>query len=660
MAARLLLASQPAEEAQSGVLLATQPVIQLVDVAGQPVAQRGVLVSALVLNGEATLSGLTAVRTDSDGQASFTDLILSGPVGFRTLRFTASGLSAVQSDPIELKAGLPATMTLAAGNNLTGRIGRELSVPPAVRVSDAAGNPVSGVEVIFTVTGGGGLVTGGTQRTGADGVATLTAWTLGSQPGINTLTATSPALAGASVVFTATAVVVNPIQIISGNSQQGFAEDTLEQIVVLVRDEAATPLPGALVSFEVTVGGGSFSPATATTDANGLAQTKWVLGSAIGTQEASVTSPAAGPAKLTATADAWKQIAPGWRHSCGLAESGKAYCWGDNDFNQLGIGTPPSSSVLNPVPVSGGLSFTTLQASAGGNFSCGIVVDGSGYCWGSNVNGQRGDGTPPQGIGNSTRFPTQLGGGFSWQQISVGGDHACGITLTGETYCWGNNGSGSLGDGTTTSRIAPTLVTGGLLFKWIAAGRAHTCGITATDQVYCWGQSIAFKSGSNSNVLVPTLVPTSVVFAMLSSGWISTCGLSTTGGAYCWGSNGSGQIGDGTFSARATPTAVAGGFTWVTLEMRGQTGCGITTTGNSYCWGYNDGGELGNGTQTKSNIPVPIAGPAFSTFTAIQSGGEVGCGLIGTRPRCWGSNKSGQVGDGTKEMRTVPTPVRFP
>jgi alpha-tubulin suppressor-like RCC1 family protein len=105
---------------------------------------------------------------------------------------------------------------------------------------------------------------------------------------------------------------------------------------------------------------------------------------------------------------------------------------------------------------------------------------------------------------------------------------------------------------------------------------------------------------------------------------------------------------------------VAGGFTWVTLEMRGQTGCGITTTGNSYCWGYNDGGELGNGTQTKSNIPVPIAGPAFSTFTAIQSGGEVGCGLIGTRPRCWGSNKSGQVGDGTKEMRTVPTPVRFP
>jgi alpha-tubulin suppressor-like RCC1 family protein len=763
LAARLLISTQPSGEAQSGVALNDQPVIQLADAAGQPVAQRGVLISASVVNGEAVLSGVSAVRTDADGSAVFSGLILSGVVGVRTLRFTASGLAAAQSNPIELKAGPVAALALAAGNNLTAPAGGDLPVAPSVRVTDGAGNPIAGVEVIFAVTSGGGSVIDGTQTTGPDGRATVTAWTLGNLPGLNTLTATSVALPGAAVVFSATAVLGSPsvitivagdgqsapagspvpvrpkakvtdqagnpvvgvrvvftvtlgggivgganpltnseglaelgfwllgpdpgpnqltatvpggtaqtvsatgtevpVVIFEGNNQLGFPEDTLSHtIIAQVRNGAGVGQPGVLVTFEATVGGGSFEPATVITNSNGFVQSKWVLGPTVGAQEAIATAPGAAAGTLSATAEVWKQISPGWRHSCAVSEVGKAYCWGDNDFNQLGLGTAPSSSKLNPLPVSGGLTFTTLQASAGGNFSCGIVFDGSGYCWGSNGHGQRGDGTPPQGIGLSTRFPTQVAGGFQWQQISLGGDHACGIVLGGEAYCWGANANGNLGDGTTTERSVPTPVSGGLLFKWIAAGRGHNCGITTADQVFCWGASIAFQGGSNIDVLTPTPVATTVTFATLSGGWISTCGLSTTGVAYCWGNGSSGQNGDGTFSARPTPTAVAGGFTWVTVEMRGQTGCGITTGGESYCWGYNLEGELGNGTVTNSSVPKPIAGPGFSTFTAIQSGGQAGCGLIGTpgRPRCWGQNAHAQVGDGTKIMRTVPTPVRFP
>ena len=750
-AARLLISTQPSGEAQSGVALNLQPVIQLADVSGQPVAQRGVLITVSVVNGQAVLSGVVAVRTDGDGRASFSGLSLSGVVGVRTMRFTASGLAAAQSNPIELTPGPPAAMTVAAGNNLTAPAGGDLPVAPSVRVSDAAGNPVSGVEVVFAVTSGGGSVIDGTQTTGADGKATVTAWTVGNQPGLNTLTATSAALAGVSVVFSATAVLGSPSVItilegdgqsgpagspltvavkvtvtdqagnpvvgvrvvftvtlgggtlgganpltnsegiaqlgfwflgpqpgpnqlsatvaggsvqtvsatgtpvpvffIDGNNQLGFPEDTLGRTVIaVVRDGAGTGKAGVLVTFQATTGGGSFEPATATTDASGFVQTKWILGSSVGEQTASATAEGSAPGILTATAEVWKQISPGWRHSCAVSEAGKAYCWGDNDLNQIGLGTAPSSSKLNPLPVSGGLTFVSLQASAGGNFSCGIVIDGSGYCWGSNGHGQRGDGTPPQGIGLSTRFPTQITGGFQWQQISVGGDHACGLAVTGEAYCWGANGNGNLGDGTTTDRSVPTLVTGGRLYKWIAAGRGHNCGISTSDQVYCWGQSIAFQSGPNVDVLVPTLVSTAVVFATLSSGWLKTCGLNATGTAYCFGSGSPGG-----------PTEVAG-FTWITLELRGETPCGITTAGESYCWGENGAGEAGNGTLTNSSIPVPIAGPAFTLFTSIQSGGGAGCGLIGTpgRPRCWGQNAHAQVGDGTKVMRTVPTLVRFP
>jgi alpha-tubulin suppressor-like RCC1 family protein len=377
--------------------------------------------------------------------------------------------------------------------------------------------------------------------------------------------------------------------------------------------------------------------------------------------QARVSAPMFADATVSATAEVFQQISPGYRHSCALTPAGTAYCWGGNDYNQLGLGTAPTSARPNPLPVSGGLSFTSLQTAGAGNFSCGMVIDGSVYCWGSNVHGQRGDGTPPKGIGLEIRFPTQVSGGLPWQQITVGGDHACGIVLTGEAYCWGKN-NGELGDGTTTDRNVPTPVIGGLLFKLIAAGQSHTCGITTTDQVYCWGRSISFQGGPQHPVLVPTQVATSVTFATLTGGWISTCGLSTAGAAYCWGSSASGQVGDGTFGGKPSPTAVVGGLTWATLEARGQTACGVTTGGVSYCWGENTDGEIGNGTLTNSSVPVPIAAPHATAFTTIHAGGEVGCGLIGVpgKPFCWGKNNYGEAGDGTSLTRTVPTAVRLP
>ena len=660
VAARLIVQTQPSAGAQSGIAFPRQPIIQLVDVGGAVVAQRGVLVTASVASGAGVLSGGSGVRTDDQGRASFTDLVLSGLVGTRTLRFQATGMSPATSESIDLSAGVPVNMVPAAGNNFTAIAGRSLPVPPGVLVTDAAGNPVAGVPVEFAVTGGGGSITGASQITGADGIATVTTWTLGPVPGINTLAATSASL-NASVVHSATGVLGPHVDIVDGNNQTGFAGDTLvRQVVVTVRDTIGQPQAGVTVTFEVTQGGGSFVPTSVTTDANGFGRASWVLGPQAGQQQARASAPLVVDATVSATAMAFQDISPGWRHTCALTPAGKAYCWGANDFNQLGLGTAPSSPRRNPLPLSGGLTFLSLQAAGGGNFSCGIATDSTGYCWGSNGHGQRGDGTPSQGIGNSTRFPTQLAGDLLWRQITVGGDHACGVTVDDVAYCWGSN-SGELGDGTTIDRTVPTPVTGALLFKSLAAGRSHTCGITTTDQVYCWGRGLSFGV-SQPQVLVPFHISTAVVFSSLSGGWISTCGLSTAGLADCWGNNGSGQVGDGTFAGRATPVPVAGGFTWVTIEMRGQTGCGVTTSGTSYCWGENGGGESGNGTQFNSSVPVAIAGPSFSTFTTIHSGGEVGCGLVGVpgRPLCWGPNDFGQVGDGTNVMKLVPTGVRLP
>src|SRR5512139_1296349 len=151
---RLEILTSPGASAASGVPLAPQPVLQLLDASGAAVASRGVLVTASLASGGGSLEGATGVRTDQDGRAAFTDLAIRGATGPRTLRFSATGLSAAISGTISLGPG-PTTVAIA----------------PAVRVTDQSDNPVPGVSVSFAVTQGGGTVTGPSPVTDANGVA---------------------------------------------------------------------------------------------------------------------------------------------------------------------------------------------------------------------------------------------------------------------------------------------------------------------------------------------------------------------------------------------------------------------------------------------------------------------------------------------------------
>ncbi len=96
------------------------------------------------------------------------------------MRFTATSQS----------AGAPATVVVFVGNNQPGLEGFGVDVRPAVRVTNAGGNPVPSATVTFAVTGGGGSVTGGTATTNANGIAQVGKWTLGTSPGVSTLSAT--------------------------------------------------------------------------------------------------------------------------------------------------------------------------------------------------------------------------------------------------------------------------------------------------------------------------------------------------------------------------------------------------------------------------------------------------------------------------------------
>ena len=214
--------------------------------------------------------------------------------------------------------------------------------------------------------------------------------------------------------------------------------------------------------------------------------------------------------------------------SCGLTASGTAYCWGSNFFGQLGNGTTgddiSTNIVVVPTPVSGGLAFTAIGI--GRSHACGVTTTRVAYCWGDNQFGQLGTGDRV-----SQTIPTTVAEVLTLAAIGTGTEHTCGLTTVGTAYCWGENDVGQLGTGDTVSRTTPSPVTGGLTFTAISTGTYHTCGLTAAGTAYCWGGDLGYIVTMTS----PTAVAGGLTFGAISAGGLHTCGLTTSGVAYCWG-----------------------------------------------------------------------------------------------------------------------------
>lgn len=181
-------------------------------------------------------------------------------------------------------------------------------------------------------------------------------------------------------------------------------------------------------------------------------------------------------------------------HTCALTEAGTAYCWGDNERGQLGIGSSDVAAHPQPAQVNGGLTFVELSGGLG-RHTCGRTAAGAAYCWGENTFGALGNGSA---VGSAT--PVAVSGGLTFVQLAAGGfiGHSCGRAISGASYCWGENEVGAVGDGTTTDRLVPVGVAGGFIWTGLDAGFRHTCGRAADGTIFCWGSGRAGQLGTNS------------------------------------------------------------------------------------------------------------------------------------------------------------------
>lgn len=352
-------------------------------------------------------------------------------------------------------------------------------------------------------------------------------------------------------------------------------------------------------------------------------------------------------------------IAVGRLHSCAVTDAGGVRCWGYSNYGQLGNGAPLADVAFPEPVVAVGLQGITAISSFG-DHTCALDDDGTAWCWGANDYGQLGDGTT-----TTSASPVAVVGG-PFTAIDAGYAHTCAITQGGGAQCWGHNDYGQLGDDTIDDRSTPASVTGLGDATAISAGRDHTCAVDGGGTLRCWGGDTYGELGNgepSSASRTPVVISVGGDgVATVASGDNDTCAITVGGAAWCWGKNADGQLGNGesgTLLQSSAPVAVIGMASGVTAIAPGFGYTCAVASGSTRCWGDNYNLVLGNGEGPGFESPTAVGvtgldAGGFDVATAVSHT----CGLDDAGAvRCWGTNEGGSIGDGSDDDAAEPVAV---
>lgn len=217
---------------------------------------------------------------------------------------------------------------------------------------------------------------------------------------------------------------------------------------------------------------------------------------------------------------AFTRLTLGYRHTCGLTAAHTVFCWGDNELGELGRGTSGIGANPTPALVTGAHAFADVQA--GGQHTCGLTTAGEAWCWGDNTFGELGLGTT-DGLPHPT--PVHAAPGLTFSALASAWGRSCGITTGGHVTCWGY----VVGAPTEVAGLSGIVrITGGgtygfcgldaagIVSCWghteptvqflptmpladITVGTISACALPVTGKAFCWGFNLAYQLGGESD-----------------------------------------------------------------------------------------------------------------------------------------------------------------
>jgi alpha-tubulin suppressor-like RCC1 family protein len=383
-----------------------------------------------------------------------------------------------------------------------------------------------------------------------------------------------------------------------------------------------------------------------------------------------------GPALTAAVALLCFGTAAGAAASGGIVKG-----WGFNEYGAVGVGSL-SESVDTPTPL---LGLSGVAQVAGGRELHGLAVltDGTVKAWGSNAEGQLGNGTTEEHT-----IAGAVPGLANVVEVAAGEYHSIALLSNGRVMAWGYNGYGQLGLGSASGpqtcggacSTTPVEVPGITEAVAVGATEYSSFAVLANGTVMGWGGDRNGELGDG--IGIPTgcaCVPTPVAIPGVSGaiaidgGEASAVALLADGRVMTWGYNDSAQAGNGTQNlsgCRCAAPAFATGIATATDVAAGEfSDLALLANGTVMGWGANDDAQLATGSTEGpegcdpggfacSRTPIPVGG--LSGVRGIGMMGYTDVALLndGTA-RSWGGNGSGELGNGThgSALATTPMPV---
>jgi alpha-tubulin suppressor-like RCC1 family protein len=372
-------------------------------------------------------------------------------------------------------------------------------------------------------------------------------------------------------------------------------------------------------------------------------------------------------------------LSAGAGHTCALLNNNTISCWGDDAKGQVGNSNVPGEPETYQTPENTQLPVgrTAKAIATGGENSCVVLDDNRQSCWGRDDSGQIGDGPSPSNISAPTAVVATT---ETVVAVAVNVDYSCSLFTSGSVRCWGSDDDGQLGNGgadvgvdgadvDTASNARAVEFPSGLAASAVTTGKTHACAILDNAQISCWGSNGDGEIGNGTSgtpVTAPSAaltLPAGRTAESVSAGGNHTCAVLDNEGVTCWGSDASGQLGNGASSADVTqppsPISLPGGA--VAVATGRAHSCAVLVSNELYCWGDDSQGQIGTA-GPNANSPTPVLIPIAPGVEAVALGDDHTCALLTNGGvTCWGSDTKGQLGNGAAEGSiSAPSGVSIP